>query len=61
MMKFFTAYKVRFTRAELGLKDGDMMGNPLLTNRKLNLRYKMGSHISEEGDEFYSTNRKQPS
>jgi hypothetical protein len=57
-MKFFTAYKVNFSRKELGLADGDMTGNPYLRNNNSKDKYNMGSHISEEeDDEFNSTRR----
>ena len=58
MIKYFTAYKVQFTRAELGLKAGDMLGNPMLMegNGKPN-KYLFGSIISEEDedDDMHST------
>ena len=54
MMKFFTAYKVQFSRKELGINGDDFLGNPLLTDRRRKNRYRMGSHISEE-DSFYSS------
>jgi hypothetical protein len=54
MMKFFTAYKVQFSRRELGIMGDEYLGNPYLTDRRNN-RYRLGSHISEEDDSFYSS------
>lgn len=60
MMKFFTAYKVSFSRQELGLLEGDLTGNPYLGNGRGD-KYKIGSHISEEtDDELRSTRCKFP-
>ena len=59
MMKYFTAYKVNFSRRELGLGDGDMLGNPYLSNSPLKRVPKpiMGSHISEEDDDELRSTR----